>query len=302
MLRASGVNTGGYRGRSLSHVSLGAAATVSKAYFQHHTAISQGDERLHPNEANLIVICDSTAHDERVGGTSADVAYGVSPVLWEIGCCGRELRLLREVQSYLWCLSNYLPVPPRLQCAWDAFYGQYCNLVKHAVTSAWGAWRPVCMLDDAIQEVWRELLRALRKLVYEPSRGSLATWLVSVVRRTVRRLAKSFKSLKLEHRCTIESAATALYSHHPGPEDAYAEAELRERIQSLVADYRQRMSPQNYEVFRRWFLEGQSPGDIAKATGLTRKAVYRRCARLKTLCPELTAIRAKYWVRLDVDI
>ncbi len=212
------------------------------------------------------------------------------------------MRLLREVQSYLWCLSNYTPVPSRLQYAWDAFYRQYCNLVKHAVVAAWGAWRPVDMLDDAIQEVWRELLCALRKLVYEPSRGSLATWLANVVRRTVRRLGKSFKFSKLEHRCTIESLATALYSHHLGPEDAYAETELRERIQSLMADYRQRMSPKNYEVFRRRFLEGQSPGDIAKAIGITRKAVYRRCARLKTGCPELTAILAKYRACLDVDI
>lgn len=60
--------------------------------------------------------------------------------------------------------------------------------------------------------------------------------------------------------------------------------------------------PQNDEVLRRRFLEGQSSGNIAKATGLTRKAIYRRCTRLKAVCPELTAIVAKYRARLKVDI
>ena len=54
-----------------------------------------------------------------------------------------------------------------------------------------------------------------------------------------------------------------------------------EVMNGALAQLRSRASPQTYEVFCRRFVQQQSAREIGAAMGLSSKAVYRRCDRLR---------------------
>jgi RNA polymerase sigma-70 factor (ECF subfamily) len=129
---------------------------------------------------------------------------------------------------------------------------------------------------------------AIRRLDYDPQRGSFRGWLFTVVRNELRTFLRREK--RLEHgsgdsqtmRLLLEQADS-----HAGADECW-ERDYRERVFTWAArQVQQDVTEQTWQAFWRTSIEKQSGKEVARALGMTVTAVYVARSRVTTRLREL---------------
>jgi RNA polymerase sigma factor (sigma-70 family) len=161
--------------------------------------------------------------------------------------------------------------------AWQQFVGLYEPLIyrfarKQRLQDADAA--------DLTQVVLQEVSQAIRRLDYDPRRGSFRGWLFTVVRH---QLAKWRAK---QQRAAVGSGDTAMQEVIEGQPDREDEEALwaREYQRQLflwAADrVRGSVEDASWQAFWRTAVEGQNPGEVAATLGMSLGAVYAAKSRI----------------------
>ena len=200
-------------------------------------------------------------------------------------------RLVADTQTYLNCLSQQHPPSPPLVEAWERLY-QLCGpLIRQFVLACRV---PRADLGDCLQEVWAELVRALRSFHYDPWRGRFSSWLYSLVR------SKAVDLIRRRNRRPAgslpDSAADALADPGTDPAAAWDRRSLQEAVRRTLAELRRRVPARSYRVLHMRWMEGRSVAEIAAALGLSAQQVRFRHHRMKHKFQVLFIIRHPDWL------
>jgi RNA polymerase sigma-70 factor (ECF subfamily) len=147
---------------------------------------------------------------------------------------------------------------------------------------------------DLVQEVFRAVAGAIDRWDPDPSKGTFRAWLFRIARNLI------LNALAAQRRHPRGSGDTDVRllleaQPEPNPEDsALFEAEYRRRLfQWAAARCRGEFRASTWQAFWRTSVEGEPPGDAARALGMTVGAVYvarsRVMARLKRAIDEVGA-------------
>ena len=124
-------------------------------------------------------------------------------------------------------------------------------------------------MEECVADVYIYLWCSPEK--FDPSRGSLRSWLCMLARsRAVDRL----RSLKRNESLPIEILENA---ETPGPESVLLREEDREQLEKAIGV----LEGSELEIFQRRHVLGQKPKEIALATGLSVKQVKNSLYRSK---------------------
>jgi RNA polymerase sigma factor (sigma-70 family) len=187
-----------------------------------------------------------------------------------------EIDLLQDTQAYLRCLARKRPAAPRLEEAWERFYGQYQPLVSSV---ARGHCPASADQDDCVQEVWAEIVGRLPDFIYDASRGRLSSWLTTLARRKV----KDFRNRQGRHSARRLSSHVECISRRPISEPDCPSQRLEERdaVEQILVKLRGRVSEINCSVFRLHWIENRTFAEIATLLDLTSDQVRARNHRVK---------------------
>jgi RNA polymerase sigma factor (sigma-70 family) len=129
---------------------------------------------------------------------------------------------------------------------------------------------------DVTQEVLRAVARAMRRLAYDPRKGSFRGWLFTVVRNKVRTFLK-----KEARRPADGASALADVEAAPVDEDAAWDAEYEQRLFAWAAtQVRTQVADATWEAFSQTAVDGRSPKDVAQRLGMAVAAVYMAKSRV----------------------
>jgi RNA polymerase sigma-70 factor (ECF subfamily) len=169
--------------------------------------------------------------------------------------------------------------------AWSQFVELYAPLVygfarKHGLQDADAA--------DLTQNVLQAVSGGIRKLDYDPRRGSFRGWLFTVVRNKLRNF---LAAQKRPGRGTGDPDAQHRLQELPAREEdqsAWWDREYEQRVFAWAAEQaRGAFSEATWQAFWRTAVEGQTGPAVAKALGTSVAAVYlakgRVMARLKEI-------------------
>jgi RNA polymerase sigma factor (sigma-70 family) len=161
--------------------------------------------------------------------------------------------------------------------AWHQFVGLYQPLIyrfarKQRLQDADAA--------DLTQVVLHEVSRAVRRLDYDPRRGSFRGWLFAVVRHQLA------KWRARQQKAAVGSGDTGMQEvieGQPGRADEEALWGREYRRQLFLwaaARVRDGCEEASWQAFWRTAVEGQSPGEAAAALGMSLGAVYTAKSRV----------------------
>jgi RNA polymerase sigma factor (sigma-70 family) len=173
--------------------------------------------------------------------------------------------------------------------AWERFVAVYGPLLyayarKQGLQDADAA--------DVMQDTLRVVAGAIKKLVYDPQRGSFRAWLLTVARNQLLR----FRSRQdRAGRGTGDTAAHELLQEVADRDDGqdgwWDEEYERRRFAWAAEQVRGQVQPNTWQAFWQTAVEGKSGQETAAALGMTVAAVYlaksRVMARLKDQIQEL---------------
>ena len=132
-----------------------------------------------------------------------------------------------------------------------------------------------------MQEVLRAVARTIKRLDYDPNRGSFRGWLFTVVRNKLRNF---MASRQRQCRGSGDSRVRELLQEQPAPEEDPAELWEREceRRQFAWAAERVRSEVQEttWQAFQRTAIDGQSGQEVAEALCISVAAVYLAKSRV----------------------
>jgi RNA polymerase sigma-70 factor (ECF subfamily) len=165
--------------------------------------------------------------------------------------------------------------------AWSQFVEIYAPLI-------YGFCRKQGLQDadaaDLTQDVLRAVSVAVRRLDYDPQRGTFRGWLFTVVRNKLRNLA-AHRSRQVQG--TGDTDWQLLLQQQPAPEEAahWEEDHERRLFAWAAAVVRQDVRDSTWQAFWLTAVEGKSGPETAASLGMTVAAVYlaksRVMARLK---------------------
>lgn len=168
---------------------------------------------------------------------------------------------------------------PEDAASWNLFVDLYAPLI-------YGFFRRQGLQDadaaDLTQEVLARVSQGIRRLDYDPVRGTFRGWLFTVVRNRWRSWAVR---PQLPHEDTLLDNQAAPH------EDMEWENDYRRRLLAWAADQvRPTVAPATWQAFWATGIEGQSAAETARKLGLSVAAVYmaksRVLARLKEVLRE----------------
>jgi RNA polymerase sigma-70 factor (ECF subfamily) len=168
--------------------------------------------------------------------------------------------------------------------AWAQFVDLYAPLV-------YGRARRGGLQDadaaDLTQVVLRAVASAIRRLEYDPRRGSFRGWLFTIVRSKL----CGFRDRRADLcRGTGDSATQRLLEAQPAPDDSAAgwDAECEQRLFAWAAEQvRAQVQEATWQAFWQTAVEGRPGKEVAAALGMSLAAVRlaksRVVARLRSL-------------------
>jgi RNA polymerase sigma-70 factor (ECF subfamily) len=173
---------------------------------------------------------------------------------------------------------------PHDEEAWREFLDLYAPLIYHYA-------RKQGLQDadavDVSQDVIGAVAGALRRLDYDPKRGSFRSWLFTIVRH---KLSNWRRAQKHRPRGSGDSATQRRLEQCPAAQapEAEWEAEWQERVYAWACEQvRRDVSAATWQAFWRTAIDGQPGKQVAADLGLSIAAVYharsRVLARLKAL-------------------
>src|SRR5262245_51205095 len=172
--------------------------------------------------------------------------------------------------------------------AWSQFVEVYAPLVfglarKHGLQEADAA--------DLTQDVLQAVSGAIRRLDYDPRRGSFRGWLFTVARNKLRNV---LAAQRRPGRATGDAAAQHRLEELPAREEdqsAWWDQEYERRVFTWAAEQaRGAFRDSTWQAFWQTAVEGKSGPEVARALGMTVAAVYlakgRVMERLKQIVRE----------------
>jgi RNA polymerase sigma-70 factor (ECF subfamily) len=143
---------------------------------------------------------------------------------------------------------------------------------------------------DLTQDVLAAVSHGIRRLEYDPGRGSFRGWLFTVTRNKLRTW---WQRRNRQEQAGGDTEALQLLQEQPAIEDASAwESEYRQRLFSwAAAQVRGTVEKSTWQAFWQTAVEGKKAGQASDALGMSVAAVYmarsRVLARLKELVQEV---------------
>jgi RNA polymerase sigma-70 factor (ECF subfamily) len=189
---------------------------------------------------------------------------------------GLTPQLLQAVRAYLECRRRRQPPRPEWVGAWEQFY-RACAPLLHRFARDCRV--PPADLNDCLQDVWADLVTALRHFHYNPRRGQFQSWLYTVVRNRARGLLRS----RARHPMVSLSPeiGAALAGREASPAEEYERRCRQEAVRRALAALRRVLSACNYRLLHLSWVEGRTVREVAAALGLTPEQVRYRRHRLK---------------------
>jgi len=128
------------------------------------------------------------------------------------------------------------------------------------------------LAGDIVQQTFTTALLKIKE--YQPARGDMLSWLISLSRNTTKKLLKE-KNRQLSYEPQLQSANGRLFQFcsaidtHPLPADIIEQAELADLVRKTLA-----LLPQRYrKVLRQYYYEQNSIKQIAEAEHLSQSAL-----------------------------
>jgi RNA polymerase sigma-70 factor (ECF subfamily) len=169
--------------------------------------------------------------------------------------------------------------------AWSQFVELYAPLVfgfarKQGLQDADAA--------DLTQDVLQAVSGGIRRLDYDPRRGTFRAWLFTVVRNKLRNLVAAQKR---PGRGTGDSDAQRRLQDVPAREEeqtAWWEQEYERRVFAWAAEQaRGSFSESTWQAFWQTAVEGQTGPQVARHLGMSVAAVYLAKGRVMTRLKEI---------------
>ncbi len=161
--------------------------------------------------------------------------------------------------------------------AWSQFVDLYATLLydyarRHGLQDADAA--------DLMQVVLRVVISAVRRLEYDPQRGTFRGWLLTILRS---QLANYWQRKREFNQGTGDSSTQRLLEEQVAPEDEASawEAEYERRLFVWAAEQvRPQVREATWQAFWQTAVEGKSGKEVAAALGLSVAAVYLAKSRI----------------------
>lgn len=156
--------------------------------------------------------------------------------------------------------------------AWEDFYDRYWpvvfNFAKHRGCSEDTA-------QDVVQDVMLEVFNQREVFRYDPAKGRFRNWLGGIVRNLVaKRRGKPSERIRATGGDTDHGSADP-EDPRPAAQDIWDRAFDEALLCVLLDIVRREVSASSYQAFELVAIHGISGDDAAKATGLSRNAVYK---------------------------
>jgi len=184
------------------------------------------------------------------------------------------MHLCDKLKAYLECRSRNVAPPPPLAEAWDHFYQFYAPRIRGFLSRSG---LPEADREDCLQDVWCEVVAHLADLPYDPRRGCLSTWLITVARH---RAVDTLRHHRHRSAGRIEDGA-ALVDPGPGPAAACERLSDQAQVKRVLTELSAQVSARNFQVLHLRFIEGRTSAEVADALGLTPDQVRFRLHRVK---------------------
>src|SRR5947209_11041798 len=160
--------------------------------------------------------------------------------------------------------------------AWSQFVELYGPLVYHFARK-----RRLQDADaaDLTQTVLQAVAGGVRRLDYDPARGSFRGWLFQVVRRQLRKFLD--RERRAPQGCGGPDAGKLLDNQPCRDEEALWDQEYERRLFLWAAEQvRDRFEEASWQAFWRTAVEGDGPRETALALGMSIGAVYTAKSRI----------------------
>ena len=115
--------------------------------------------------------------------------------------------------------------------------------------------------EDVVEETFWQAWRKADS--YEPSRGAVSTWLLTIGRRKALDRLRAKKRSREELTSGDRAAFADIPSSDPDPSDDVERSELRERVRAALNE----LPDEQKEVLELGYFSGMSQSEIAEATG-----------------------------------
>jgi RNA polymerase sigma-70 factor (ECF subfamily) len=141
---------------------------------------------------------------------------------------------------------------------------------------------------DLTQDVLASVAQAIRKLDYDPARGSFRGWLFTAVRH---RLSRYLRHRPHQPPGSGDTDMLDLLEQQPAKaESALWDTEFERRLFHWAAEQvRPTVSDSTWQAFWQTTVEARPPKEVARALGIAVTAVYMAKSRVLTRLKELIA-------------
>jgi RNA polymerase sigma-70 factor (ECF subfamily) len=200
-----------------------------------------------------------------------------------------DRELFDRVKAYLRCRREKVDPPASLAEAWDHFHQELAPRIRSFLGRCH---LPESDREDCLQEVWEWLVGHLAQLSYDPRRGRLSTWLMTVARnKAVDRIRRNRQTLT-----GLGEGVMALADPRPDPADAYDRLWTQARVRAALEELSGQVTKRSYQVLYLRWIEGRTIAEIGEVLGLTPEQVSFRHHRMKSKFREL------FQQTLDLDL
>ncbi len=156
--------------------------------------------------------------------------------------------------------------------AWDEFHKRYWRLI-HVSAKRHGCSDHTA--EEIVQDVVLTVFEKRDVYRHDPARGRFRDWLGALVRNKVADHRRRPSQRLRGQGGDAQEFPFEPPSKEPEPDAAW-EAEFEDALLAvLLEEVRREMNPQTYQAFELFTFHCFSGREVAKATGLTRNAVYQ---------------------------
>jgi len=183
---------------------------------------------------------------------------------------------LEGIKSYLSDRSRGVDPPASMGALWNQFYNYYAPRIAKYL-KGWSL--TDADRNDCFQDVWKEIVGSLQNFQYDPDRGRLCTWMMTVARN------KAVDSIRRRNRQASENLseveANSVLDPRPDPSYEFERRSIQAQVRLALAELSGQVSAMSYNVIYLRWIEGRTTAEIAAALKLTPDQVRFRTHRMK---------------------
>ena len=157
------------------------------------------------------------------------------------------------------------------QEAWSVFCERYGALIRDYGRRR-GLQASDC--DDLLQNVLLSLTRAVGGFVYDPAKGRLRSYLKTITRRAIVRIARQTPEPQRQ------LDPDEVQDQRPDEEDAWEQAWRQHHVRRALERVEHEVNERTLAAFNLFVLEGRSADETAELLGISVDVVYQAKSRL----------------------